>query len=179
MANNNKILKDIGLYVVCNDRNIIRDINKLLGREGIICIRDYSGHTSYMVDARYEPKQAASFIKDMILDNAKNNGEADLNRNFDFIAKSIFEEYGFDSGLIGTRIINWAVKNIVFLNKSLPLTMKRLYLDASLSFNMTTEQVERDVRYTVKKSKLYGIRTINIIGILVERVRRDYTEELK
>lgn len=176
---NNKTQKEVGLYVVCNDRNIIRDVNKLLGREGILCIRDYSGHTSYMIDARYEPKQAASLIKDMILDNAKNNGGTDLSRNFDFIANGIFQEYGFDSGLIGTRIINWAVKNIVFRNMTLPLTMKRLYLDASLSFNMTTEQVERDVRYTVKKSKLYGIRTINIIGILVERVRKDYMEDLK
>ncbi|MBO4407646.1 MAG: hypothetical protein J5786_00055 [Clostridiales bacterium] len=179
MAKNNKILKDVGLYVVCNDHNIIRDVNKLLGREGILCIRDYSGHTSYMIDARYEPKQAASFIKDMILDNAKNNGEMLLSQDFDFIAKTIFEEYGFDSCLIGTRIINWSVKNIVFLDKALPLTMKALYQEASKCFNMTTEQVERDIRYTVRKSKLYGIKTINIIGILTERVKRDYTKELK
>ena len=57
----NRVIKNgtVEMNVVCSDLSLLENINSLLREKGVISVEDESGVLHYIVDARYNRKEAA------------------------------------------------------------------------------------------------------------------------
>jgi len=169
MEEKNIIGNDISLYVICNDRNLLDNINGMLSRNGIIGVMDGTGKVQYMVDARKDKTAAMAkinkFITSRILPFGDNNSLV-----YDSVARTVFEEYGFDMAHIGSVIIYEAIKDVLHRGGAAPSNVKHIYLEASVKFDMTFDQIARDVRYSIKASLYPNMRTATLIKDLSEEI---------
>ncbi len=161
--------EETGIYIVCNDKNIMENINSMMHRNGMIKISDTAGRTHYMIDARKMPTAVVDKINEIMLDSDINSLGSNT-KGFNYAIKRILEEYRFDFNLIGTDILRFLIRKYSLRVSDSQITMKHLYLLASEEFRMTCDQIERDVRYSIRKSGFSGARgSYNTIGYLSER----------
>ncbi len=173
---------ETGIYVVCSDKKLLETINSMLKRQGIVGVTDTVGRTHYLLDARVNPGQAAKHITDFINTNSLvcANFDCDDSENekaVDRLTKVIIAEtlrgYGFDLSLIGTKAIIVLIKILLKRDNMVSLCAKEMFLMAAEVMGQTYSQIERDIRYAIKKSSYnqYGTKSSNIVRCLVEEVR--------
>jgi hypothetical protein len=162
--------QEVGFYVVCSDRMILDNINSLLKKKGMIGISDTAGRIHYMVDARKNVYAAANRIA----------GEAV--RNFDLssvsntsileVTEETLTRNGMDRSLIGTRILRTILLQSIRDPSLLTVVSKRLYPLVAREFGISVSQVERNLRYSLSRTKLYrdGLRNVHIIQKLFDDI---------
>jgi len=183
MANKNYSINHLTgseLYVVCSDKNILDDVNRMLLRNGIVCINDMGGRHHYIIDGRFDKKRATNLIHDIVYSSIEDimGTSRDAIDVYDWCAQSILSEYHFDFSHIGTSIIYWTIKNVILNGREFPINLKRLCNDAAAEYEMTIEQMTRDLRYSVSKSSLSGLKTIYVVRMVYEKIKMKYTEKL-
>lgn len=178
--NSNKHLEGPGIYVVCNDKAILEDVNRMLRKNGIVCINDMGGRHHYMIDGRYDKKRATSLMHDIIYNNMDTEVTAsrDIIDIYDWCAQAIFAEYNLDLSHIGASIIYWTIKNVILNGREFPINLKKLCTDAAAEYDMTIEQMTRDLRYCVHKSKLRGLKTVYVVRTVYEKIKMTYMDKL-
>ena len=111
-----KMLEDIGdntgIYVVCNDKSLLENINGLLTRNGMLCVRDNSGKVSYLVDGRSDKSQAMMTVSGLMSDHFLGLGEG-RDVYYEMCAKAVFMASGFDMSHTGTAVVYLAVKDVI------------------------------------------------------------------
>ena len=172
---------ETGIYVVCSDEILLKTINAMLKRKGIVGVTDATGKVHYVVDARSNPGYAARRIHDLVEDISGDEGyrekaiygsmtESDLNS----VIEEVMREYGFEPSLLGSRAIFILVKRITIRESTGHLSPKQLYDSAAEALEINYNHVERNIRYAIYKSnfKEKKMKSISIIRLLAEEVRK-------
>ena len=176
-----KMLEDIGentgIYVVCNDKSLLENINGLLSRNGMLCVRDNSGRVSYLVDGRHDKATAMMTVSGLMSDHLLGIGEG-RDVYYDMCAKSVFMECGVDMSHTGTAVIYIAVKDMVLGGMKAYRTAKNMYLEFADRLHMSFDQVSRDVRYAVNASTLKKYRTLTVVAHLATMISEEMTRDV-
>lgn len=175
---------ETGIYVVCSDKAMLETINRMLKRQGIIGVTDTAGRTHYLVDARKNPGHAARQIADFINKNALNAEQIEVEEGENkknspsvklirIVATETLKGYGFDLSLIGTKAILVLIKILIKKENLSSMCAKEMFMLAADVLGQTYAQIERDIRYAIKKSQYnqYGTKTSHVVRCLVEEVR--------
>ena len=168
----NRVIKNgtVEMNVVCSDLSLLENVNSLLREKGVISVEDESGVLHYIVDARYNRKEAAGKVTTL---NPRSKNEPDPAESYlELCVKSVLREYGFDMSLIGSIIIHKSLYDAFSNHMPLPTTMKSLYCDTGKIFGLTLEQSERDVRYAITKSCLKNMRSRAALRCIQSRIER-------
>ena len=162
--------QEVGFYVVCSDRMILDNINSLLKKKGIVGISDTAGRVHYLVDARKNIYAAANHIV----------GEAARNLDLSSVSQAGILEATeetlthneMDRSLIGTRILRTILLQSIKDPTLLTVVSKRVYPLVAGEFGISVSQVERNLRYALRRTKLYrdGLRNVHIIQKLFDEI---------
>jgi len=167
-----KLMRDgsseVEMNVVCSDFSLLENINGMLSQNGVIGVRDGEGKIHYIIDGRRDRQGATHTVTSLI--QAPSGSEHE--DYYDVCAKSVFLQYRMNFALVGTVILYDSIKRSIFHGREIPINMKEVYLDASDHLPLTFTQVERDVRYAIKRSDLAGNGTRNAYRTLVVAIRR-------
>ena len=171
---------ETGIYVVCSDEILLKTINSMLKRKGIVGVTDATGKVHYVVDARCNPGYAARRIHDLVEDISGDEGvvespsfgnmkESTLNS----IIEDVLREHGFEPSLLGSRAIFILVKKISIWESVGHLSPKQLFDYAAEALEITYNHVERNIRYAIYKSNLgdQKIKSMTVIRLLAGDVR--------
>jgi len=170
------ISENTGIYVVCNDKSLMENINGLLSRSGMLCVRDNSGNVSYLVDGRFDRSAAMTTVSDLMTDRFLGIGDS-RDVYYEMCAKSVFMNAGFDMSHTGTAVLYIAVRDAVIAGHGSYGTAKKLYLDFAGRLHMSYDQVSRDVRYSINASNLRKYRTLTVIAQMVISISDELTRD--
>lgn len=172
---------ETGIYVVCDDESLLKTINTMLKRKGIIGVTDSVGKVHYVVDARANPGYAARRIHDLVTDISGDDGTKDKvvfgnmqESVLNAIIEDVLLEHRFEPSLLGTRAIFILVKNIAIRESTAHLTPKQLFDNAAQALEISYNHVERNIRYSIYKSDFSGrgVKSISVVRILAAEVTK-------
>ncbi|MBP5654321.1 MAG: hypothetical protein J6X33_02285 [Clostridiales bacterium] len=170
------ISENTGIYVVCNDKSLLENINGLLSRSGMLCVRDNSGKVSYLVDGRHDRSAAMTTVSDLMTDHFLGLGDS-RDVYYEMCAKSVFMSAGFDMSHTGTAVLYIAVREAVTSGHRSYGSAKNLYMDFARRLHMSFDQVSRDVRYSINASCLKNYRTLTVISQMVISISDEMTRD--
>lgn len=145
---------EFGFYIACDDRSILKCINAMLLDNGMVGLSDTDGKVHYLIDGRRGGNYVLGKVKEKVLTlrepTPSDSGYEDaiVYRVID----SVIEDYGFMETLSGTRILRYLLFRLYRDPKLLKSAVKCLYPLAKADFKMSPSQVERNLRYAIKKS---------------------------
>ena len=177
--------KDTGIYVICSDQSLLDKVNKLFRRQGVIGVTDAEGKTHYMVDARRSKNQAARQINEFVNNMREDDEFVDYKDKiakgnvFDEVVDDIFLFYGFDISLLGTQALIILASHMVYMKDERINNVKDFMMIASRALELNYNQLERNIRYAIKKSKFkdMNLRTVVIIRLLANAIRVSLRKE--
>lgn len=171
---------ETGIYVVCSDEVLLKTINTMLKRKGIVGVTDATGKVHYVVDARTNPGYAARRIHDLVEDISGDDGTSDKisfgsmkESTLNSIIEDVMREHDFEPSLLGSRAIFILVKRIAIRESTAHLSPKQLFDSAAEALEINYNHVERNIRYAIFKSDLgeKGLKSITLIRMLAGEVR--------
>ena len=146
---------EYGIYIACDDRSILKCVNAMLLNSGIVGLADTEGKMHYLIDGR----RGGNYVMDrgkekvMTLRESPTAKTSDVEDAYvEHAISSVIGKYGFSESLTGTQILR---KLLFLLYKDpglLRSVAKRLYPLVVPEFPMSPSQVERNLRYAIKKS---------------------------
>lgn len=145
---------EFGFYIACDDRSILKCINSMLLDNGMVGLSDTEGKVHYLIDGRRGGNYVLGRVKEKVLTLREpapsDNGYEDaiVYRAID----SVMKRYGFMDTLSGTRILRYLLFRLYRDPKLLKSAVKCLYPLARAEFQMSPAQVERNLRYAIRKS---------------------------
>ena len=160
---------EIGIYIVCDDSNLLLAINQMMRSHGLIAIGDTAGRQHYIIDGRKSHGKAAKKLQDLIFNDRRigsdrAGGIEDLIL-LDKAIESILEKNHFDKTLMGTKLIFQLVK-ILYRHGNMD-GIKTLYSEVGNIYYMNPASVQRNVRYAFKQSDLWEEGLKNAQGLLM------------
>ncbi|MBR1798222.1 MAG: hypothetical protein IJ757_09490 [Clostridiales bacterium] len=174
---------ETGIYVVCNDNDLLKRINRMLRGRGVIGVSDAEGKFHYLVDGRGNLGNALTQVIGLMEGSADHLATEVPNNLVGSILRSVLIAYDFDMKLIGTGAIFEIVRRMVIYSDDYFRGVKDLYSIAGNTLHMSYAQIERDVRYAVKRSSLgrQGVKTSVILRTLADEVfdRLERIEHIK
>ena len=146
---------EYGIYIACDDRSILKCVNAMLLNSGILGLADTEGKMHYLIDGR----RGGNYVMDRVKEKVMTLRESPTAKTSDVedayvehAISSVIGKYGFSESLTGTQILR---KLLFLLYKDpglLRSVAKRLYPLVVPEFPMSPSQVERNLRYAIKKS---------------------------
>lgn len=179
---------ETGFYIVSSDQELLENLNRMLKRKGFIAVTDSKGNTRYVVDGRTDYGKCAGRISGIIESGrSRMKGvERDYlktvpNDMIRTLTVRAMMSYGFDISLTGTRVIQLLVNMMVKDKRLEYMGGKQLFVIAGEKLGLTYEQLERDVRYSIKHSSFGGVRmkTALVLKILTDEVVRAAMSKIK
>ena len=157
--------KEIGLYFISSNRELLKHVEKVMNRYGAFGIMDASGRVHYLLDARkgipYAENQFLETVSSLVEDHVKE--EVDYQRETQNLVNQILGRYAFNKDLRGYRILFTMLELSLGDYSLLNPISKRLYTQVAKVFNVTASQVERNVRYLFEdlmaKEKIMRVKT--------------------
>ena len=122
---------EFGFYIACDDRSILKCINSMLLDNGMVGLSDTEGKVHYLIDGRRGGNYVLGRVKEKV--------------------HSVMKRYGFMDTLSGTRILRYLLFRLYRDPKLLKSAVKCLYPLARAEFQMSPAQVERNLRYAIRK----------------------------
>ncbi len=160
--------EEAGIYVICSDDALLKNINSILKRRGVIGITDAAGRVHYMIDARKNKETATEKLGSIIVPQGENANVLDS------CIAGVFERFGIDMGLTGGMLLYYIVRKLMLDGEAYHSNNKEYFTYASRVFNMSYHTIERDIRYAVSKSSFKsGVRTTRIIKLICDEVKSD------
>lgn len=147
---------ETGLYIVCDDNSIVRNINNMVKKSGIVGLVDSAGRTHYLIDGRKNGSVTAESVGNLLV-NGKNASELKCNQGgigIDSLICEVLDRYGFDLKLNGYRMIGNILKHKYMMQDSDRLSVQMMYEITAKDFRTSYTLVERNIRYAIKKSSL-------------------------
>lgn len=173
-----------GIYVVCSDDFLLSKINGMLRAKGVIGIADAEGKFHYFVDGRKNYGRTVARV-DQILTDSTATIRAEIEKSNVALStvKATLCFYDFDLTLIGTLAIQEIIYRMVTDKAVYSYNITELMGIAQDALGLTYNQVERDIRYSIRKSGFDGMgvktRIIlkNLADEVFERMKKDLSCE--
>ena len=159
---------EVEMNIVCSDFSLLENINGMLSHNGVIGVRDGEGKMHYLVDGRHDRLGASDTVTSLV----QSPGKSQREDFYDVCAKTVFHQYKMKFSLVGTVIVYDSIKRVIFSGEEIPMSMKEVYLEASERLPLTFTQVERDVRYAIKRSELSEVGSRTAYRTLTSAIRR-------
>ncbi|MBO4688402.1 MAG: hypothetical protein J5636_07795 [Clostridiales bacterium] len=168
---------EYGFFIVCDDQAILRCVNAMLLSSGMVGLSDKEGRMHYMIDGRRGGNYVLSQIRRRALALRERPvkydryEEAFLTHAID----TVIEEFGLPPTLIGTQIVRELLFHLYRDPGLMKCASKSLYPLARSEFHMEPSQIERNVRYAIKKSaKLKGEkRLLTVLKAMMDRMMEE------
>ncbi len=145
---------EFGFYIACDDRSILKCINAMLLDNGMVGLSDTEGKVHYLIDGRRGGNYALGRVKEKVL-KLREPSPSDTGYEDAIVYQAIdtvLERYGFPETLSGTRILRYLLFRLYREPKLLKSAAKCLYPLAREEFQMSPAQVERNLRYAIRKN---------------------------
>ena len=168
---------ECGFFIACDDQAILKCVNAMLLNSGMLGLSDQDGKTHYLIDGRRGGNYVISQVKRQVFRLSEDQEtksayeEAFLSASID----NVIHEYGLSPTLVGTQIIR-ALLILLYRDPGLlKCASKSLYPLVKKQFQMTPAQIERNLRYAIKKSrKLQGeTRVLLVLREMMNRTMED------
>lgn len=171
---------DMGIYIVCDDKQIMTEINKIMREYGLVALADTSGRYRYLIDARKGYHGAEQRLRDLL----KYSGLRPLTSSEKRIAAEknltlIMDAYHFNWVLVGTNLLYSVIMKYILSETYLTRNTKELYYELGKSFGMSSDQVVRNVRYAIRKSSFgkEGTKVTSTVKYIADMVIARIVEE--
>ncbi len=135
--------------VVASDRDLLRQLNPLLLREGMINVAAGNQEAHYIVDGRRNLKRAASTIAHLAHRLDKDNHSLICHRvqQYQLLIDDILNSYRFDQNLKGFIFLRYLLLIAALDGSILSSLTKHAYVKVAEKFNVSSERVGRNLRY--------------------------------
>ncbi len=171
---------DMGIFIVCEDKHIMTEINKIMREYGLVALTDTSGRYRYLIDARKGYHGAEQRIRDLL----KYSGLRPLTSSEKRIAAEknltlLMDAYNFNWVLVGTNLLYSVIMKYILSETYITRNTKELYYELGKSFGMSSDQVVRNVRYAIRKSNFgkEGTKVTNTVKYMADMVIAKIVEE--
>jgi hypothetical protein len=138
-----------GFYLVSSSRELLQHIEGLMNRDGLFGVMDSEGRVHYLVDARkgypYAARQICSTAGRLIKE--QHISDSNGTRKLEDAITIVLERYDFNRNLRGYRLLFSMLKLVVPDKSLLDPISKRLYPKIAKLYDLTANQVERNIRY--------------------------------
>ncbi len=173
-----KQAKEYGFYIACDDRSILNCVNAMLLNHGMVGISDTDGKTHFLIDGRRGGNYVLQQVKDHVLMmketfQPNNDYEEMLIKQ---AIENVLKRYEFPRTLVGTELIRFALGKLYYEPKLIKCVSKGLYVEVGEAYRISVQQVERNIRYAVKKSK--AIPGVNGLQSVLRFLREEVVEEV-
>ena len=161
---------EYGFFIACDDRSILNCVNAMLLSSGVVGLSDTDGRMHYLIDGRRGRNYAVQKVNENVLLLNERFQEEDKMEDI-LVSRAIdrvLSRNGFRSNLIGTQLIHFCLMCLYRDPELIKSVSKRLYPMIETPYKMSSQQIERNIRYSITKSDFH------LGGILVMlRVLRD------
>ena len=161
---------EYGFFIACDDRSILNCVNAMLLSSGVVGLSDTDGRMHYLIDGRRGRNYAVQKVNENVLLLKERFQEEDKMEDI-LVSRAIdrvLSRNGFRSNLIGTQLIHFCLMCLYRDPELIKSVSKRLYPMIETPYKMSSQQIERNIRYSITKSDFH------LGGILVMlRVLRD------
>ena len=161
---------EYGFFIACDDRSILNCVNSMLLSSGVVGFSGTDGRMHYLIDGRRGRNYAVQKVNENVLLLKERFQEEDKMEEI-LISSAIdrvLSRNGFRSNLIGTQLIHFCLMCLYRDPELIKSVSKRLYPMIETPYKMSSQQIERNIRYSITKSDFH------LGGILVMlRVMRD------
>lgn len=144
---------ELGFYLTSSDRDLLNKVDEIMGKQGVVGLRDALGRIHYVVDGRKGSPYAARRINEAAVSIAKEQKNEGLE-----LAKR--HTAAIDHVLLGYRFLR-TLRGYRFLRHMLQLSLadpsllhpisKRLFPETGRYYRVSPSQVERNVRYLMDR----------------------------
>jgi len=173
-----------GIYVVCSDDFLLSKINGMLRSKGVIGIADAEGKFHYFVDGRKNFGRTIARIDQIVSDTtAVIRSEIECNYSVSEVIRDVLIFYDFDLTLIGSQAIQEILYRMITDKAVYFYCIRDLTGIAQDILRLTYDQVERDIRYAIRKSSFVGMRVKTAVILrsladdVFERIEKQQKQE--
>lgn len=173
-----KHAKEYGFYIACDDRSILNCVNAMLLNHGMVGISDTDGKTHFLIDGRRGGNYVLQKVKENVL-TLRETFRATGDYEDVLIQQAIervLDRYVFPRTLMGTELIRFALGKLYKEPKLIKCVSKGLYVVVGEAYQISAQQVERNIRYAVKKSRT--IPGTNGLQSVLRFLREEVVEEV-
>lgn len=173
-----KHAKEYGFYIACDDRSILNCVNAMLLNHGMVGISDTDGKTHFLIDGRRGGNYVLQQVKENVL-TLRETFRATGDYEDVLIQQAIervLDRYVFPRTLMGTELIRFALGKLYKEPKLIKCVSKGLYVVVGETYQISAQQVERNIRYAVKKSRT--IPGTNGLQSVLRFLREEVVEEV-
>lgn len=170
--------RECGFYIACDDRSILNCVNAMLLNNGMVGLSDTEGKMHYLIDGRRGGNYVLQQVKNNVL-TLKETVHQDVEYEAVLVRQVIdivLNRYDFQVTLVGTQLIRFALEQLYQDSTLIKCVSKRLYIMVGEAFQMSVQQVERNIRYSIKKSK--PIQGRSGIQAILRYLRDEIVEEV-
>lgn len=148
--------ESLGFYIASNNEEILRRVNEMISKKGLMGLTDMQGKTHYMVDGRRGAPYAANRIEDLARVLLKERGSRYQQEHEDvaLYVDSVLRCYRFQRHLLGYLYLRHILIMLCLDPSLLSPMSKTLYPATATSFRVSAAKVERNLRYTFEKLKM-------------------------
>ena len=175
----NTMHDEIGIYIVCDDTELLRSINRILRKNGMFTVTDTAGRHHFLIDARKNPCAATEYIRQLLTPAPRDlESSAFEGIKLETAIRTVLDIHGFDNTLIGTVLLSAVIKHLYIMGIS--LHYKKIYSEVGRRYSMTGAQVERNIRYALQKSDMWndGMKNSKACMTLLDEVRDETVNQL-
>lgn len=147
--------RECGFYIACDDRSILKCVNAMLLNNGMIGLSDTEGKMHYLIDGRRGGNYVLQQVQNNVL-TLRETAQQNIEYETVLVRQAIdivLNRYGFPMTLVGTQLVRYSLEKLYQDSTLIKCVSKRLYVMTGEAFQMSVQQVERNIRYSVKKSK--------------------------
>jgi hypothetical protein len=146
--------QDIGFYFASSDRELMEKISTIMKRNGHVSFSDSMGREHYLLDGRSGvpvlTRNIDSVTKRIV---SKNKDEYEKVRPFFSAAiDGTLAESGLPSQLKGYRYVKFILYRLIEDDSLVSPISKTIYPSLCELYHCTPFQIERDIRYAIRKS---------------------------
>lgn len=146
--------QDIGFYFASSDRELVEKISTIMKRNGHISFSDSMGREHYLLDGRSGvpalSRNIDSVTKRLVTKNKDEYGE--LRPYFTSAIEQTMEMCDFQSQLKGYRYVKYILHRLIEDDSLVSPISKTVYPSLCELYHCTAFQIERDIRYAIRKS---------------------------
>lgn len=151
---------DVSFHFASNDREMIEKVSDILKRTGHVSFSDSMGREHYLLDGRKGPREITRHI-DFVSGLLQKRNRDDLEKVRPYFANAIdnvLEMSGMPNSLKGYRYVRYMLFRLIEDDSLISPMSKTLFPDMCDLYSCSSCQIERDIRYAIKKSRFASIK---------------------
>lgn len=150
--------QDVAFHLTSSDRELVEKVSSIMKRNGHLSFSDSMGNEHYLLDGRrgvpFLTKNIDSVTK-RLLAKTKDDYEK-MRPYFTSSIDTVLEMSNLPKRLKGYRYVKYMLYRLIEDDSLISPLSKTIYPELCELYNCTSYQVERDIRYAIKRSGLTG-----------------------